>query len=167
MDNNRSPMDSQQPQLTSTEYSQPQPSTTDDMTGNINNYIHTGATQHFYNSCHVTNAGQAATVPTGLPNDPSSQPAEEEGNADIEYDDHQRVYLPQAMFATFSEKKATTKTEVAAKQQKINQARLSLKWLKSSFAITSYWTENNTRRAVQWIKVRNLFINSLVCYCQL
>ena len=167
MDNNRSPMDSQQPQLTSTEYSQPQPSTTDDMTGNINNYIHTGATQHFYNSCHVTNAGQAATVPTGLPNDPSSQPAEEEGNADIEYDDHQRVYLPQAMFATFSEKKATTKTEVVVKQQKINRARLSLKWLKSSFAITSYWTENNTRRAVQWIKVRNLFINSLVCYCQL
>ena len=99
----------QQPQLTSTEYSQPQPSTTDDMTGNINNYIHTGATQHFYNSCHVTNAGQAATVPTGLPNDPSSQPAEEEGNADIEYDDHQRVYLPQAMFATFSEKKSNNK----------------------------------------------------------
>ena len=167
----------QQPQLTSTEYSQPQPSTTDDMTGNINNYIHTRATQHFYNSCHVTNAGQAATVPTGLPNDPSSQPAEEEGHADIEYDDHQRVYLPQAMFATFSEKKATTKTEVVVKattktevvvkQRKIDRARLSLKWLKSSFAITSYWTENNTRRAVQWIKVRNLFINSLVCYCQL
>ena len=160
-------MDSQQPQLTSTEYSQPQPSTTDDMTGNINNYIHTGATQHFYNSCHVTNAGQAATVPTGLPNDPSSQPAEEEGNADIEYDDHQRVYLPQAMFATFSEKKATTMTEVVVKRRKINRARASLKWLRSSFAITSYWTENNTRRAVQWIKVRILFINSLVCYYQL
>jgi len=54
MDNNRSPMDSQQPQLTSTEYSQPQPSTTDDMAGTINNYIHPGATQHFYHSCHVT-----------------------------------------------------------------------------------------------------------------
>ena len=106
MDNNRH---SQQPQLTSTEYSQPQPSTIYDMTGNINNYIHTGATQHFYNSCHVTNAGQAAAVPTGLPNDPSSQPAEEEGHDDIEYDDHQRVYLPQAMFATFSEKKSNNK----------------------------------------------------------
>ena len=44
-----------------------------------------------------------------MPNDPSSQPAEEEGNADIEYDDHQRVYLPQAMFATFSEKKSNNK----------------------------------------------------------
>ena len=103
IDNNPSPMDSQQSQLTSTEDSQP--STTGDMTGNINNYIHTGATQHFYNSCHVINAGQAAAVPTGLPNDPSSQPAEEEGHDDIEYDDHQRVYLPQAMFATISEKK--------------------------------------------------------------
>ena len=52
MDNNRSPMDSQQPQLTSTEDSQP--STTDDMAGTINNNIHSGATQHFYHSCHVT-----------------------------------------------------------------------------------------------------------------
>ena len=65
MDNNRSPMDSQQPQLTSTEYSQPQPSTTDDMAGTINNYIHPGATQHFYHSCHITNAAPAAVVPTG------------------------------------------------------------------------------------------------------
>lgn len=166
MDNNRSPMDSQQPQLTSTEDSQPQPSTTDDMAGTINNNIHPGATQHFYHSCHVTNAAPAAAVPTGFPNDPSSQPAEE-GNADIEYDDYQRVYLPQAMFATFSEKKATTMTEVVVKRRKINRARASLKWLRSSFAITSYWTENNTRRAVQWIKVRILFINSLVCYYQL
>jgi hypothetical protein len=65
MDNNQSPMDSQsqQPQLTSTEYSQPQPSTTDDMAGTINNYIHPGATQHFYHSCHVTNAAPAAAVP--------------------------------------------------------------------------------------------------------
>ena len=112
MDNNRH---LQQPQLTSTEYSQPQPSTTDDMAGTINNYIHPGATQHFYHSCHVTNAAPAAAVPTGLPNDLSSQPAEEEGHADIEYDDYQRVYLPQAMFATFSEKKATTMTEVVEK----------------------------------------------------
>ena len=165
MDNNRSPMGSQQPQLTSTEDSQP--STTDDMAGTINNNIHSGATQHFYHSCHVTNVAPAAAVPTGLPNDPSSQPAEEEGHADIEYDDYQRVYLPQAMFATFSEKKATTMTEVVVKRRKTNRARPSLKWLRSSFAITSYWTENNTRRAVQWIKVRILFINSLVCYYQL
>ena len=103
MDNNRSPMDSQQPQLTSTEDSQP--STTDDMACTINNNIHSRATQHFYHSCHFTNAAPAAAVPTGLPNDPSSQPAEEKGHADIEYDDYQRVYLPQAMFATFSEKK--------------------------------------------------------------
>ena len=156
MDNNRSPMDSQQPQLTSTGDSQP--STTDDMAGTIHNNIHPGATQHFYHSCHFTNASPAAAVPTGFPNDPSSQPAEE-GNADIEYDDYQRVYLPQAMFATFSEKKATTMTEVVVKRRKINRARASLKWLRSSFAITSYWTENNTRRAVQWIKVRNLFMN--------
>ena len=60
-------MDSQQPQLTSTEDSQLQPSTTDDMAGTItiNNYIHPGATQHFYHSCHVTNAAPAAAVPTG------------------------------------------------------------------------------------------------------
>jgi hypothetical protein len=77
-------MDSQQPQLTSTEDSQPQPSTTDDMAGTITNNIHSGATQHFYHSCHGTNAAPAAAVPTGLPNDPSSQPAEEEGHADIE-----------------------------------------------------------------------------------
>jgi hypothetical protein len=137
------------------------------MAGTITNNIHSGATQHFYHSCHGTNAAPAAAVPTGLPNDPSSQPAEEEGHADIEYDDYQRVYLPQAMFATFSEKKATTMTEVVVKRRKINRARPSLKWLRSSFAITSYWTENNTRRAVQWIKVRILFINSLVCYYQL
>jgi hypothetical protein len=159
-------MDSQQPQLTSTGDSQP--STTDDMAGTINNNIHSGATQHFYHSCHVTNVAPAAAVPTGLPNDSSSQPAEEEGHAEIEYDDYQCVYLPQAMFATFSEKKATTMMEVVVKRRKINRARPSLKWLKSSFAITNYWTENNTRRApVQWIKGWNLFINSLVCYYQL
>ena len=103
IDNNPSPMDSQQSQLTSTEDSQP--STTDDMAGTIINNIHSGATQHFYHSCHVTNVAPAAAVPTGLPTDPSSQSAEEEGHADIEYDDYQCVYLPQAMFATFSEKK--------------------------------------------------------------
>jgi hypothetical protein len=92
--------------FTTTEDSQP--STTDEMTGtNYNNFIHPRATQHFsvYNSCHVTNAATAAALPTGSPHEPSSQPAEEEGHADIEYNDHQRVYLPQAMFATFSEKR--------------------------------------------------------------
>jgi hypothetical protein len=61
-------MDSQQPQLTSIEHSQQQPSTTNDMAGTINNYIHPGATQHFYHSCHVSvtsNAAPAAAVPTG------------------------------------------------------------------------------------------------------
>jgi hypothetical protein len=134
----------------------------------INNNIHSGATQHFYHSCYVTNVAPAAAVPTGLPNDPSYQPAEEDGHADIGYDDYQHVYLPQAMFATFSEKKGNNNDGgIVVKRRKINQARPSLKWLKSSFAITSYWTENNTRRAVQWIKVRNLFINLLVCYYQL
>jgi hypothetical protein len=111
-------MDSQQPQLTSTEDSQP--SKTDEMTGtNYNNFIHLGATQHFsvYNSCYVTNATTAAAFPTGSPHEPSSQPAEEEGHADIEYDDYQRVYLPQAMFTTFSEKKATTMTEIVVKRR--------------------------------------------------
>jgi hypothetical protein len=74
------------------------------MAGTINNNIHPGATQHFYQSCHVTNAAPAAAVPIGSSNDPSSQPAEE-GNADVKYDDYQRVYLPQAMFTGFSEKR--------------------------------------------------------------
>ena len=119
-------MDSQQPQLTSTEDSQPQPSTTDDMAGTINNNIHPGATQHFYHSCHVTNAAPAAAVPTGLPNDPSSQPAEE-GNADIEYDDYQRVYLPQAMFATFSEKKGNNNDGGSGEKKKNQPSKGQLK----------------------------------------
>jgi hypothetical protein len=101
MDNNQSPIDSQQP--ISTEDSQPQPSTTDEMASNVNNYIHPGATQYFYHKCCVTNAAPAAAFPTGSPNEPSSQPAEE-GNADVEYDYYQCVYLPQAMFTGFSEK---------------------------------------------------------------
>ena len=126
MDNNRSPMDSQQPQLTSTEDSQP--STTDDMACTINNNIlHSGATQHFYHSCHVTNVAPAAAVPTGLPNDPSSQPAEEEGHADIEYDDYQRVYLPQAMFATFSEKKGNNNDGGSGEKKKNQPSKAQLK----------------------------------------
>jgi hypothetical protein len=164
MDNNQSPIDSEQP--ISTEDSQPQPSTTDEMASNVNNYIHPGATQYFYHKCCVTNAAPAAAFPTGSPNEPSSQPAEE-GNADVEYDYYQCVYLPQAMFTGFSEKKATTVMEVVMIRRKINRARLSLKWQKTSFSILSYWTENDTSRAVQWIKAQNLFINLLVCYYQL
>jgi hypothetical protein len=128
------------------------------MAYNVNNYIHPGATQYFYHKCCVTNAAPAAAFPTGSPNEPPSQPAEE-GNADVEHDDYQRVYLPQAMFKGFSEKKATTMTEVVVIRRKINRARLSLKWQKTFFSILSYWTENNTSQAVQWIKAQNLFIN--------
>ena len=169
MDNNRSSMDSQQSQLTSTEDLRQLPATTDDMAINItnNNHIYSGSTQNIYHNCKLNNLAPAPAVPTGSPNDQSSQPAEEEVNSNIEFDDCHRVILPQAMFAKFSEKKTTTMTEIVVKRRKINRARPSLKWLNSTFPIIRYWTENNTRRAVKWIKVWNLFINLLVCYYQL
>ena len=135
-------MDSQQPQLTTTEDSQP--SITNDMAGTINNNqsnkFQSGSNQHFhqshfYQSCNVTvapaaaviTAAPAAAVPTGSPNDPSSQPAEEEGDADIEYDEHKRVYLPQAMFAAFSGKKGNNNDGGSGEKMKNQPSKAHLK----------------------------------------
>ena len=135
-------MDSQQPQLTTTEDSQP--SITNDMAGSINNNqsnkFQSGSNQHFhqshfYQSCNVTvapaaaviTAAPAAAVPTGSPNDPSSQPAEEEGDADIEYDEHKRVYLPQAMFAAFSGKKGNNNDGGSGEKMKNQPSKAHLK----------------------------------------
>ena len=130
-------MDSQQPQLTTTEDSQP--SITNDMAGSINNnqsnkfqHFHQS---HFYQSCNVTvapaaaviTAAPAAAVPKGSPNDPSSQPAEEEGDADIEYDEHKRVYLPQAMFAAFSGKKGNNNDGGSGEKMKNQPSKAHLK----------------------------------------
>lgn len=135
-------MDSQQPQLTTTEDSQP--SITNDMAGTINNNqsnkFQSGSNQHFhqshfYQSCNVTvapaaaviTAAPAAAVPKGSPNDPSSQPAEEEGDADIEYDEHKRVYLPQAMFAAFSGKKGNNNDGGSGEKMKNQPSKAHLK----------------------------------------
>ena len=135
-------MDSQQPQLTTTEDSKP--SITTDMAGTINNNqsnkFQSGSNQHFhqshfYQSCNVTvapaaaviTAAPAAAVPKGSPNDPSSQPAEEEGDADIEYDEHKRVYLPQAMFAAFSGKKGNNNDGGSGEKMKNQPSKAHLK----------------------------------------
>ena len=107
MDNNRSSMDSQQSQLTSIEDSRQLPATTDGMAVNItnHNHIHSGSTQNIYHNCKVNNHAPAQAVPTGLPNDQSSQSDEKEVDSNIEFDDCHCVILPQAMFAKFSGKK--------------------------------------------------------------
>lgn len=127
--------------MNSQQDSQPQPSTTNEMASSGNNYMNPGATQHFhhgtqhfnngtqhfYNGCCATNANaSAAAVPTCSPNEPSSQPAEE-GNSDVEYDDYQRVYLPQAMFATFSERKGNNSDGDSGDRKKNQPSKAQLK----------------------------------------
>lgn len=127
MANNWSPMDSQQT-------SPSQSSTTDDMASPTTNYIHPGATQnnihiapgatnHNYNGCYVTHGlpiAAAAAVPTASPNEPSSQPAEEEDCEPPEFEDMTKwVFLPQSMFLTFSKSSGKKKNQPTKAQLEI------------------------------------------------
>ena len=51
----------------------------------------------------------------------------QEGNADVEYDDYQRVYLPQAMFTGFSEKKGNDSDGDSGDKKKNQPSKAQLK----------------------------------------